>query len=566
MKSILIAFFVCFAFVSFGQKYADIGEKEGKKYYIHTVESNNSIYSLSKTYEISIDKLKENNPILSGGLQIGQVLWIPVRYDDIIHIVQHRETLYGISQRYSKSIDSLISYNPNVKEGLQRGQELVIKNMIRPIQLQAAVENPFSTNPDTDQNTLQYEDSLVEYTVHPGETLYSISRRFMVPMDTLTKKNNLKTNVLNEGQVLIIPLKKELEIKDRKLLDTLDSPIKLIPVNKFRDSSKYRVVVFLPFNLDTIDVRNIRRFAVDYYMGALLAIDSLKKYNVQCDFHFFDYESRIQPFDTVLMSDELLNADLIFAPFNFQLAKKLKEWSIDKTMKIVYPLKRLNNLHDYRANDYFMEPDASAKEYILAKHLSQLDSCQLVFIKTTDSLDIADQNKFLEIYYNINAKTKLIEANTRNYQYFSNKKNTKTIYVLLSENETIVEEVLTFAVEKENVLIYGKEQWLKKIKFVSSIENLTAFRYAVGTYLNYQNETIKRIHKMYRWKFNSDMTKMSGIGFDATLNIVMYLLYDKTLQKGLVHNFRFDFEGSPLNHNMGGYILNFDNLDITIVE
>ena len=363
-----------------------------------------------------------------------------------------------------------------------------------------------------------------------------------------------------------IPLKKELEIKDRKRSDTLVSPIKLIPVNKFRDSSKYRVVVFLPFNLDTIDVRNIRRFAVDYYMGALLAIDSLKKHNVQCDFHFFDYESRIEPFDTVLMSDELLNADLIFAPFNFQMAKKLKEWSSDKAMKIVFPLKSLNKLHDYRANDYFMEPDASAKEYILAKHLARLDSCQLVFIKTTDSLDIADQNKFLEIYYNINATTKLIEANTKNYKYFSNKKNTKTIYVLLSENETIVEEVLTFAVEKENVLIYGKEQWLKKIKFVSSIENLTAFRYAVGTYLNYQNESIKRIHRMYRWKFNSDMTKMSGIGFDATLNIVMHLLYDKTLQKGLVHNFRFDFEGSPLNHNMGGYILNFDNLDISIVE
>ncbi len=121
MKSILIAFFVFFTFVSFGQKYADIGEKEGKKYYIHKVESEQSLYSISKLYEIPIEELKKINPFLSAGLQLSQVLWIPVLYDDITHIVQQRETLYGISRRYSQPIDSIIAYNPQITEGLQRG-------------------------------------------------------------------------------------------------------------------------------------------------------------------------------------------------------------------------------------------------------------------------------------------------------------------------------------------------------------------------------------------------------------------------------------------------------------
>ena len=143
----------------------------------------------------------------------------------------------------------------------------------------------------------------------------------------------------------------------------------------------------------------------------------------------------------------------------------------------------------------------------------------------------------------------------------ANKENTKTVYVLLSENETIVEDVLKFAGEKERVLVYGKEEWLKRIKFVSSIENIAPFRYAVGTFLDYHNESIKDVHRMYRMKFNSDMSKMSGIGYDATLNMVMYLLYNKELDNGVVHNFKFDFEGSPSNHNIGGYILNFENLN-----
>ena len=498
MKSILIAFFVFFTFVSFGQKYADIGEKAGKKYYIHQVESEQSLYSISKLYEIPIEELKKINPSLSAGLQLGQVLWIPVLYDDITHIVQHRETLYGISRRYSQPIDSIIAYNPQITEGLQRGQELIIKNIIRPIQIQKISENPFSTNSETSSKELNYEDSLVEYTVHPGETLYSISRRFMVPMDTLMNRNKLQNNVLSEGQVLIIPLKKELEIKERVASDSLYFPTKIIPKQELSDSSKRSIVVFLPFNLDTIDVRNIRKYALDYYMGALLAIDSLKKYNVQCDFHFFDYESKIRPFDSILNTQELLSSDLIFAPFNLQKAKKLKEWSAEKSTKIVFPLKRLNSLHDFQSNEFFMEPDAAAKQYILAKHLSNLDSCQLIFIKTPDSIDQRAQNKFLEIYYNINASTKLIEADMNSFKFFANKENTKTVYVLLSENETIVEDVLKFAGEKERVLVYGKEEWLKRIKFVSSIENIAPFRYAVGTFLDYHNESIKDVHRMYR--------------------------------------------------------------------
>ena len=59
---------------------------------------------------------------------------------------------------------------------------------------------------------------------------------------------------------------------------------------------------------------------------------------------------------------------------------------------------------------------------------------------------------------------------------------------------------------------------------------------------------------------------MSGIGYDATLNMVMYLLYNKELDNGVVHNFTFDFQGSPINHNIGGYILNFENLNISTIE
>ena len=187
MKSVVSILLFLVTFNSCAQQYADIGEKEGKKYYIHKVEEGQSLYQISKTYDISIDELKANNSALNAGLQMGQNLWVPVRYDEIIHIVQRRETLYGISKRYSKPIDSIVAHNPHIIDGLNKGQELIIKNIIRPIKLKGEIENPFSTNPELSDTLpeLQMIDSLVEYTVHSGETLYSISRRFMVPMDTL---------------------------------------------------------------------------------------------------------------------------------------------------------------------------------------------------------------------------------------------------------------------------------------------------------------------------------------------------------------------------------------------
>ena len=130
MKSIISIFLFLITFSSCAQQYADIGEKDGKKYYIHKVEKSQSLYQISKTYDISIDELKENNTILNAGLKMGQTLCIPVRYDEIVHIVQRRETLYGVSKRYSKPIDSIIAHNPQIEDGLQKGQQILIKNMV----------------------------------------------------------------------------------------------------------------------------------------------------------------------------------------------------------------------------------------------------------------------------------------------------------------------------------------------------------------------------------------------------------------------------------------------------
>lgn len=575
MKRVLFVFFLILGFQSLGQRYAKIGERDGIKYYIHKVTDGETLYGIQTLYGVDIEKIQEANNLLEN-IEIGQRLYIPIRYHDIKHTVRNKETLYGISKKYSVPIDSLKAHNPDLSEGLKKGQQLLVKNLILSIELKSkAIEMTQDTTSviDLDVDELISNDSIVEYKVRSGETLYSISKRFMVPMEVLLTRNNLSTTALKPDQVITIPLKREMKIKPRPhILYLHDSTQQISNADSLIRDKKFQVVVFLPFNLDTIDTKGYRSYALDYYMGALLAIDSLKSYPVNGSFRFIDYLSKSMPFDSLLQTGELDSVDLIYAPFDFQLSEKLAKWSSGKSVKIIYPLAShhaLNLMPDSLEMDiptaYFMNPSTSALLEVMAKHLSTRDSVQIVLIKTADSAEIVVYNEFLRLTQYLDLPTKIQEATFSNYTYFSKKKGLKTLYVLLSKCSPKIDELLKFSSETENVEVYGLKEWKKCSAFLKSIENLKGYRFPNPSYLSYDNPDVKFIHKKYRKSYNSDLTKMACLGFDATLNMFLYALYDVRLTNGLVHKFQFNQTG--VNHiNTDAFMLEFKDLEENLID
>ncbi len=112
--------------------------KEGGKTFIqYVVSPGETIYRLSTTYGISISELLELNPDLENGLKVGQEILIPFRpkmqhkeesleigEGDVIHEVQSGETLYSLSRKYNVSVGDLLRWNGME---LKAGQKLVIK-------------------------------------------------------------------------------------------------------------------------------------------------------------------------------------------------------------------------------------------------------------------------------------------------------------------------------------------------------------------------------------------------------------------------------------------------------
>lgn len=113
----------------------------------HIVEPKETLYGLSKKYNVSIEQIKLNNKeLLIEGLKIGQVIRISSKKVlesteskslnrqkkaeiEFRHKVEPKETLYAISKKYNISIDEIKQYNEFLlQNGLQIGQTLIIKS------------------------------------------------------------------------------------------------------------------------------------------------------------------------------------------------------------------------------------------------------------------------------------------------------------------------------------------------------------------------------------------------------------------------------------------------------
>lgn len=176
--------------------------------FMYTVKSGDSLYSIAKKYNTTVQKIIDLNYLKSTNLTVGQVLRIPEMYtkeEDMIlpnyvnYIVKKGDTLYSIARDNNVSVDTIIKDNAMAGNVLQIGQILKIRV---PNNSLMVVEE--CIGPDYIPPTSAITTSI--YTVKKGDNLYSIANKYNTSVSELVKLNNLTSNNLTIGQQLKVPV------------------------------------------------------------------------------------------------------------------------------------------------------------------------------------------------------------------------------------------------------------------------------------------------------------------------------------------------------------------------
>jgi LysM repeat protein len=396
----------------------------------HKVLTKETLYSIAKLYEVSVADLQEwNEELLKDGLKIDQEIVVSAKYKafkkDVVdvektkvtskvfsHEVLSQETKYGIAKKYNLTIEQLEKLNPQIVESLEIGQILKIKE-----DTVTTISNN-STNSSNITNVPKPSSTKVldsYYVVKPNETLYTLAEAFKVSQESLMDLNPELKLGLREGMVLKIPT--TTQVNNPIVLQSNDSlvkkkPIKTVYVNKeeknlislINKKVKKNLVLLLPFNMNKIETDSIQtqkdfiinnkflNLTLDFYSGAIMAIDSAKVLGLPVHVKILDVESSKSSSNVaqLIAKNDFSKVDAVIGPFMYSHLETTAQLLSKYKTPVISPLSKemgvsLENLYYSVPSqdnmiktmfDYFEKNNGNVVAIISGKKVSSKESLE----------------------------------------------------------------------------------------------------------------------------------------------------------------------------------------------
>lgn len=566
-------------------------QKSSSQVKTHKVEPKETLFGIEKKYDVSDEALKKANPDIEKlGLQIGQTLVIPSNSGSktvaptpekgVYHEVLPKETKYSIAKQYGITIEELEKKNPEIIPNLPIGYKLIIKGTA-PKTDKVGVVEPKKETPKPIATKVSPKINYIDYEVKPKETLYSLSKMSGLGQEELVKLNPDLANGVEIGMILKVPesasIPQEVEVK--KTYSTLSV--------KNNANGRKKLVMLLPFNLSKIESDTINSTAMrlkkdkflnmtlDFYSGALMAIDSARSIGIPVDVKIFDSQETktTSNISSIVQENNLETADAIIGPFYQNNVEKTAELLGKNNVPVISPLSK--DIGNSFPNLYQTIPAIEVQR-------------NAVF----DYMRAKGGNIIAVVYKKKESVRQYIQENQKDVQFAAllengslSTENLKSLFVKNKTNYVVMETANTGMIKstmaammsvmasyKVQLVILEPNETLDTDEI--NFENLTKLHLMYPS-ITRENESpeAKIFEKEYRKKNKIFPSTYATRGFDLTFDTMMRLSQGKTYQETAdfiateqVDN-KFEYykkEGGGYT-NKGIYILYYDT-DLTIKE
>lgn len=601
---------------------------------VHEVQPKETFYSIEHKYGISDEALKAANPFLEkDGVQIGQKLIIPAKGSNpkatavatktaksasqekyVFHDVQPKETKFGIAKQYNISVEELEKRNPEIVANLPVGYRLTIKGTA-PKTETAPIANtakPAETKKTTE--TSKKATTYMEYQVKPKETFYSLGRTFHLSQEELTALNPSLSEGVKEGMVLKVPtgylapqpiipqaqpietvaekpIEKQQEapsgikIVDKVKSETVSASPEIVELTKKRgQTDRQKVVLLLPFNLakmqnDTTSsatrIKNDKflNMTLDFYSGAMMAIDSAKTLKLPIDVAIYDSgeTKTTSNVSSLIAQNKLQNANAVIGPFYQNNAEAAANSLRLYNVPVISPLSKdtanpidnlyqtipsadviRNSVFDYmRAKNGNIVAVVDKKKESVVNYIKQ-NQKGVVFAALTETggLDVANLKSLLlpgRMNYVVmeTGNTAMVKATIK--ALLDAQKSCQVQLVILEPNSTLDTDEISF-------------------------DNLIKLKLMYPSVTRESDEPAVQIFdKEYRLKNKVNPNAYATKGFDVTFDTMMRLVQGKTFQETadlmtteqVDNKFQYYKKEDGGHTNKGVYILYYDT-DLTL--
>lgn len=373
-----------------------VREINGKRYYYYKAESKETLYSLSRKLGLTQEEIIAFNPTVYDGVKADSQLYFPVEafeapaqaeapkagsdtgtqagnggseagkggsgagkgetvrsgagamsYEavkagadknapltvgsDVKHVVVRGETIYGIANRYGITTEQLMTANPATRSGLKAGMTL---------------------------------------TIPTGEQL-TAAKGATEPSEATTPVKTTSTPTPGERGVSATPVKDEVESMERER----------------RADDAISLAVMLPFDAEAEKRGRDADHYTEFYKGLLLAVDTLREFDVPIHVTTLDVGNTEEAFAEALGSPKLAGAQVVVAPDErLHRLSRLAKWGEENKAYVI----NLFSVRDdsYRHNPYVIQanvPHEVMIEKAVSGFINKYRGRQIALVRPADA-------------------------------------------------------------------------------------------------------------------------------------------------------------------------------------